>query len=1371
MSVRSKSWQVTTWSLAFIMLLSLLAGMSVPSVAAAPAAPAQTGDFQMVGQVGGVTRAVAAQGGYAYVASGLRLLVQQVTPNGMALTIGSSRPFSHFALGVAVKGRYAYVAAGSAGLRIIDVANPENPTEVGAWDSSGYAESVAIDAEAPVAYVADGPYGLRAVDVSDPTHPRALGSAFVTDYAYGVTVEAGRAYVASAGAGLLVVDATNPAKLVELATLDTPGYAYGVAVKDRTVYVGDGWEGLRVVDATDPAHPSVVGAYKPTGWVFDVTVSGDYAYLAAAYGGVRVVDITDPAEPREVGAFEVICEPNSGGPETPPGNIAGVAVDGSRLYAVDRKSGLMTLDVSLPTTPKKLGGTPPSDVAGLPCEGAVTRLYGLGVISGRPDGTFGSSLTVTRAELAKMLVVALGETATTPPTGGTPPGSPAPPTFKDVPADHWAASYVAAAAAAGITSGYPDGTFQPTKVVRGDEAITMALRAIHRRPTTGTALSDYLALATQLGLTDGLGINPAAGLDRGMTAMLLDRMFYDVTDGASGRTLAESRHALAVEGKLGWADSVAVQGNYAYIAGGACGFAVIDLTDPTRPTQVASYPLNTYATTVKVVGHYAYVAANTGDEQGLHVFDISRPDRPIHAGFYWVHWIGAYQDMTVDGGRAYIVDERGLEVLSLADPTKPQRLGYIEFWDSQKYSTAGVAASGNTAYVVANAGGLFVIDVTDPADPRVLVRYKADWGPTRASIRGNLLYLLGTNRVEAVDVSDPANPKLAAGLDLPAVNFGAVEATPDGIYLAGGTKGLSLVQNQGTAISRVASFNTLGSAVGVAVDGDLAVVADGQNGLVVLRRGTAVTAAPLASDLATRATATWTPTAWPIEAAIPPIETAKVTTASVGASSSREVIREVVTSTADKGPGTLRSYLESAKPGMVITFDPTVFPKDDPAVIAVDSRLPEITCGFVTIDGRGAGVILDGSRITTRDQYVIPDGLRLSSEGNVVMGLEIRNFPGHGIFLAGGWRNTIGGLLPGEGNVVYGNGWHGITMLGKRAFGNNIVGNYCGTDRTGTFAPGSAGHGISMEMGAWGNLIQGNLCSGNNRCGINIGDEGSSFNTIVGNIIGTDVTGTKALLNKECGISAGYFGASFNRIGGTAPGEGNLISGNFDNINLDGPGAEGCLVLGNRIGATLSGSAPSWPPAFKDITVYSAFHAMIGGAGAAEANVITGAQTAVSIDGDFNFVLGNNISKGSDDQSPGRGVSIDGEHNWVQGNVVSGTLGEGVRVEAGQFNTIRRNIISGYLNRAIDFQSGGNSGVKPPIISRVTADSVSGTAAPGTLVEVYSLGEDKTMHFEGETVADAAGSFTFRGSGPFHGTRVMCTATDGEGNTSEGAGE
>ncbi|HIE25887.1 TPA: hypothetical protein EYP66_01210 [Candidatus Poribacteria bacterium] len=41
--------------------------------------------------------------------------------------------------GIAVVSGYAYVADDESGLRVVDVSNPENPYEIGFYDTPGYA--------------------------------------------------------------------------------------------------------------------------------------------------------------------------------------------------------------------------------------------------------------------------------------------------------------------------------------------------------------------------------------------------------------------------------------------------------------------------------------------------------------------------------------------------------------------------------------------------------------------------------------------------------------------------------------------------------------------------------------------------------------------------------------------------------------------------------------------------------------------------------------------------------------------------------------------------------------------------------------------------------------------------------------------------------------------------------------------------------------------------------------------------------------------------------------------------------------------------------------------------------------------------------
>lgn len=182
-----------------------------------------------------------------------------------------------------------------------------------------------------------------------------------------------------------------------------------------------------------------------------------------------------------------------------------------------------------------------------------------------------------------------------------------------------------------------------------------------------------------------------------------------------------------------------------------------------------------------------------------------------------------------------------------------------------------------------------------------------------------------------------------------------------------------------------------------------------------------------------------------------------------------------------------------------------------------------------------------------------------------------------------------------ERNVVSGNGGQnqgvGISIDGN----NNIVaGNLVGTDSNGSANLGNEEFGITLQNGATENLIgtdgdgisddlEGNLISGNGSAGIAL--FAASSNTIAGNFIGTDSTGTAAIPNGHNnihGLGAVHLGAnsSLNIIGTNGNGqndatEGNLISGNNQlyGIEISGPNCQNNVITGNIIGLDITGSS------------------------------------------------------------------------------------------------------------------------------------------------------------------------------------------------------
>ncbi len=151
---------------------------------------------------------------------------------------------------------------------------------------------------------------------------------------------------------------------------------------------------------------------------------------------------------------------------------------------------------------------------------------------------------------------------------------------------------------------------------------------------------------------------------------------------------------------------------------------------------------------------------------------------------------------------------------------------------------------------------------------------------------------------------------------------------------------------------------------------------------------------------------------------------------------------------------------------------------------------------------------------------------------------------------------------------------------------NLVQGNLIGTDVTGTTALGNGQDGVVIR-GEPNNTIGGttpgarNVISANNISGVRIqnipglGIISASGNLVLGNFIGTHISGRVALGNRGPGVSIDA--SANNTIGGIQAGARNLISGNrsgglvIRNIpSLGITGASGNLVLGNFIGTDIS---------------------------------------------------------------------------------------------------------------------------------------------------------------------------------------------------------
>ncbi|MDB5349721.1 MAG: Na-Ca exchanger/integrin-beta4 [Planctomycetota bacterium] len=323
-----------------------------------------------------------------------------------------------------------------------------------------------------------------------------------------------------------------------------------------------------------------------------------------------------------------------------------------------------------------------------------------------------------------------------------------------------------------------------------------------------------------------------------------------------------------------------------------------------------------------------------------------------------------------------------------------------------------------------------------------------------------------------------------------------------------------------------------------------------------------------------------------------------------------------------------------------------------------------------------------------------------------------------GIFLDSATLVTVGGLTAGERNVIAANN-QGISIAGSQSsIANLVIGNYVGTESTGKVAVGNLLEGILLAEGASNNTIggtaagAGNLVSGNLTSGVRVLGSISSTNFILGNLIGTDVTGNAALGNAFDGVQLD--GAAQITIGGTAPGSRNVISGNgrvgVDLVVIEATGPSGSnLIIGNAIGVGLDGKTPLGNGAYGVALRSGALNNTIGGGNVISGNGFTavgGPYAGVNL-GDTgtsgNLVAGNFIGTDvaglSAVANAADGVVIAGgaSGNTIGGtgpgyrNVISGNAASGVVLEnpGTASNVVLGNFIGVDLTGSIALGNGG----------------------------------------------------------------------------------
>lgn len=670
----------------------------------------------------------------------------------------------------AVKGDYLYLATGETGLRILDVSQPTQPNEVGAYQAN----------------------------------PKTI--ALAGDSAYLLTQQ-----------GIQIMDISDPAKIIPVGFYQTSSPGRSLAVVHHTAVLVDEANTVRLIDISNPAQPLEVGTYTPPEPLSQVTLAGDYAYLFDPAGsGLYIVDISNPRQPVEtafyplqaitsvtvagdnlhiagLGGWYIVSIANPGNPVTlysdTQARFSEVAVAGNYAYVAGENyygKLLKIMDISDPAAPVSVEQDDNSSL----------NFFQHMVISG--DYVYGSNYSHVQA-------MRLSPSATLIPLG-----------FFNLGWDTESQLFSLAVTGTIVYLASPENglavlQFQPHPLPQ--PRLTLELTHHLGGAAEAIAIQDnyaYVGFGPELAVLDIS--NPAQPVrigwlvlspDQSATiqditlvppyAYLVDNNTLWVVDISKPTAPVEVSHMVIIpfdDPEVSLLNTtVKIAGDYAYLAqiiaskcSGSCSsisgkLTIIDVSAQQELRKVASLRIASPAMDLLISDHYAYIAAFDG--HGLPVLDISNPLSPTRVAdagaatsFTNLVRVNGYIYATYNEEATFINPEVQLSevtVITLTNPVSPTIAAILSRID-ESYVTEDIVSVGHYLYVTEKLGyppsqprpegdGLRILDITDPLSPTVAGFYPTPQGVTALAATAATVYL--TNReggVQILDASDPTKP-------------------------------------------------------------------------------------------------------------------------------------------------------------------------------------------------------------------------------------------------------------------------------------------------------------------------------------------------------------------------------------------------------------------------------------------------------------------------------------------------------------------------------------------------------------------------------------------------------------------------------------
>lgn len=288
----------------------------------------------------------------------------------------------------------------------------------------------------------------------------------------------------------------------------------------------------------------------------------------------------------------------------------------------------------------------------------------------------------------------------------------------------------------------------------------------------------------------------------------------------------------------GSANAVVVTPDQRYLLVGVAqeGLLIMDLRSAEQPVLISKLSALQQVESIIVRGKLAFIANGAG---GLAIVDLSQASALKLLGKLDTSSYAFDVALTPDGRTAFVADNtNGVVVVDVSQPTKPRQLAVIP----SSAASAGVALNGNgqTLYIADQADGIQIVDVSKPQAPVHQGHFNPAGHPQRLMVSKDGRWLFSANNEGGLSVHALQNSAPIQSTQLPMRNAFAVQLSQNGqaALVADLFNGVAVIDlNNPLNPQVIQQIKTYRAAQGIALGQDqkIAYIADTQAGLTVIR--------------------------------------------------------------------------------------------------------------------------------------------------------------------------------------------------------------------------------------------------------------------------------------------------------------------------------------------------------------------------------------------------------------------------------------------------------------------------------------------------------------------------------------------------------